>query len=235
MSLIGWAVLKVTAMPTTHLSVSIQPRLSEGVLCSADATISNARLHQRFLRISKSIGFTPCSTRVIPNSYGFYRKWKIMASDDVVGEENKKKTVSVEEKTQKKSMSKGGKGFGSPKSEPSASVRKKGSNGGKETKERTSSSPVIRRTPLEKPFTVPQGDPKIEENEGAFLITWAALGILILVEGVVLAASGFLPEEWDYFLVKYLYPSFTPTVAVFFAGTAAYGLYKYLGGGSQKS
>ncbi|GLJ25958.1 hypothetical protein SUGI_0497670 [Cryptomeria japonica] len=163
------------------------------------------------------------------------RKWKIMASDDVVGEENKKKTVSVEEKTQKKSMSKGGKGFGSPKSEPSASVRKKGSNGGKETKERTSSSPVIRRTPLEKPFTVPQGDPKIEENEGAFLITWAALGILILVEGVVLAASGFLPEEWDYFLVKYLYPSFTPTVAVFFAGTAAYGLYKYLGGGSQKS
>lgn len=215
-------------MPTTYLSVSIQTHLSEGVLCSTDATNSNTRLHQRLLRISKSSGFTPCS-------YGFSRKWRIMASNEVVGEEEKKKTVSVKEKTQNKSLFKGGKGFGSPKSKSPASVKKKGSDGAKENKERTSSSPVIRRTPLEKPFSVPQGDPKIEKNEGAFLITWAALGILILVEGVVLAASGFLPEEWDNFLVNYLYPSFTPTVAVFFAGAATYGLYKYLGGGSQKS
>lgn len=42
------------------------------------------------------------------------------------------------------------------------------------------------------------------------------------------ASTGFLPEEWDKFFVKYLYPSFTPTVAFFVAGTVAYGVFKYL-------
>ncbi|KAH9311249.1 hypothetical protein KI387_026284 [Taxus chinensis] len=159
-----------------------------------------------------------------------------MANNDFVGEDEKK-DIYAEEKTQKKAASKqsSGKGFGPPKAVASTSKRKTGSNDGKEPKERKSSTPIIRRNPLQKPFAVPQGDPKIEENEGAFLLSWGALGILILVEGIVLAASGFLPEEWDNFLVKYLYPAFTPTVAVFFAGTASYGLYKYLGGGQQKS
>ena len=40
--------------------------------------------------------------------------------------------------------------------------------------------------------------------------------------------SGFLPEEWDKFFVKYLYPSFTPTVGLFVAGSVAYGVLKYL-------
>lgn len=41
------------------------------------------------------------------------------------------------------------------------------------------------------------------------------------------AFTGFLPEEWDKFFVKYLYPSFTPTVFLFVAGTVAYGVLKY--------
>ena len=40
--------------------------------------------------------------------------------------------------------------------------------------------------------------------------------------------AGFLPEDWDTIFVKYLYPSFTPTVFLFIAGTVAYGVYKYL-------
>jgi len=40
--------------------------------------------------------------------------------------------------------------------------------------------------------------------------------------------TGFLPEEWDALFVKYLYPSFTPTVFLFVAGTVVYGVLKYL-------
>lgn len=65
-------------------------------------------------------------------------------------------------------------------------------------------------------------------NESAFVLAWLGLGGVILVEGLALAASGFLPEEWDKLFVKYLYPSFTPTVVLFIAGTTAYGVIKYL-------
>ncbi|GLT39780.1 hypothetical protein SLA2020_139530 [Shorea laevis] len=121
-----------------------------------------------------------------------------------------------------------GQGFGpsssSSSSPPGKSVKKQKSKG-----ERAS---VVRRLPVEKPaFLSKEEEAKFEEqrrNEGAFLLTWLGLGGIILVEGIVLAASGFLPEEWDKFLVKYLYPSFTPTVALFLAGTVAYGVSKYL-------
>ncbi|XAR66148.1 hypothetical protein NMG60_11012256 [Bertholletia excelsa] len=49
------------------------------------------------------------------------------------------------------------------------------------------------------------------------------------------AYQGFLPEEWDNFFVKFLYPSFTPTVFFFVAGTVAYGVFKYLQNEKLKS
>lgn len=49
-----------------------------------------------------------------------------------------------------------------------------------------------------------------------------------IVSDLLIFISGFLPEEWDKLFVKYLYPSFTPTVVLFIAGTTAYGVIKYL-------
>ncbi|ONK80001.1 uncharacterized protein A4U43_C01F12710 [Asparagus officinalis] len=120
-------------------------------------------------------------------------------------------------------------GFG-PTSEP----RKKKNQGEGRDK-------IIRRSPIQKPSLLQEelqpseGQQQQSPNETAFLLTWLGLGLLIFVEGILLAASGFLPEDWDNFFVKYLYPSFTPTVFLFVGGTVAYGVVKYLQGEEMKS
>ncbi|KAK2379578.1 protein LOW PSII ACCUMULATION 2, chloroplastic [Trifolium repens] len=96
-------------------------------------------------------------------------------------------------------------------------------------KPRERDSTIIRRNPVEKPvFASTQEQPvELSANENAFVYAWLGFASVILVEGIALAASGFFPEEVDKFLVKYLYPSYTPTVFLFFAGAVAYGVVKY--------
>lgn len=118
-------------------------------------------------------------------------------------------------------------GFGSSSS-PTSSTPKKSSK-----KPKTNSKRVIRRSPVQKAATLlsKEDEAKFEEqrkNESAFLLAWLVLGVIILAEGLILASSGFLPEEWDKFFVKYLYPLFTPTVGLFVAGTVVYGVLKYV-------
>ncbi|CAK8575364.1 unnamed protein product [Lathyrus sativus] len=89
---------------------------------------------------------------------------------------------------------------------------------------------IIRRNPVEKPALVSKQEPVQQEQgayEKAFVLAWLGFGSVILVEGLALAASGIFPEEWDKIFVKYVYPSYTPTVFLFVAGAIAFGVVKY--------
>ncbi|KAI3871997.1 hypothetical protein MKW92_043339 [Papaver armeniacum] len=126
-----------------------------------------------------------------------------------------------------KNTNKTGLGFGYSSSSSNETNKKKpGKN-----RERAA---VIRRTPLQKPSYLTDKNKKEKQVsvqqggvEGAFVLTWLGLGSLIIIEGLTLSASGFLPEDWDKFIVKYVYPVFTPTVLLFLAGSVVYGVVKY--------
>ncbi|KAL1222216.1 Protein LPA2 [Cardamine amara subsp. amara] len=142
-------------------------------------------------------------------------------------EKSQIETETREDPAQSRKSSSSGVGFGSSASSSTSSTwATPGNKKGKGKRE------VIRRTPVEKPvFISEEGAAKAEEqrrNENAFLLTWLGLGGVILIEGIVLAASGFLPEELDKLFVKYVYPVFTPSVGLFVAGTTAYGVLKYI-------
>jgi hypothetical protein len=53
-----------------------------------------------------------------------------------------------------------------------------------------------------------------------------AFGAFILLEGLVLGGSGFLPDAWDAWISGSLYPSFSPTVGIFLVFSSAYGVWK---------
>ncbi|KAF4372138.1 hypothetical protein CsatB_009167 [Cannabis sativa] len=146
-------------------------------------------------------------------------------------------TIKVTETTvQPKKSTSQGLGFGSSASSPTkenAAQLSTTTATNKKRKSKRERASIIRRSPVEKPAfgSVEDDDEKAKEtgrNESAFLLTWLGLGVIILTQGIILSASGFLPEEWDKFLVKYLYPTFTPTVGLFIAGTVTYGVLKYL-------
>lgn len=62
--------------------------------------------------------------------------------------------------------------------------------------------------------------------ETLFVQFLGALFVLILVEGLVLAASGFLPEELDAAVSEWLYPSYSPQILLFLGMSSLYGLFK---------
>jgi len=64
------------------------------------------------------------------------------------------------------------------------------------------------------------------ETETLVLKSLAAGFCIILLQGVALAGSGFLPEAADNFIVDYIYPSFSWQMGIFFSCTTVYGLWK---------
>ncbi|CAM6107259.1 unnamed protein product [Calypogeia fissa] len=124
------------------------------------------------------------------------------------------------------SSERGAKGFGSP---PKATAPEK-------KKSSKSSSGSVRRTPPTKPLIeVSPADQRTRQIETAVVASLAFLFAVIFLEGLVLAGSGFLPEEWDEFAANLVYPAFTPSVGVFLAIAASYGLWKTRGGGTGQS
>merc|ERR1739848_395666 len=64
---------------------------------------------------------------------------------------------------------------------------------------------------------------KVDEN---FVLSLAFLFVGLFVEGLLVAGSGFLPEDVDQFIVSTIYPAFTPTLGVFLLVSVFYGLFK---------
>eukprot|EP00197_Chlamydomonas_leiostraca_P008782 CAMPEP_0202865738 /NCGR_PEP_ID=MMETSP1391-20130828/6329_1 /ASSEMBLY_ACC=CAM_ASM_000867 /TAXON_ID=1034604 /ORGANISM="Chlamydomonas leiostraca, Strain SAG 11-49" /LENGTH=162 /DNA_ID=CAMNT_0049545615 /DNA_START=120 /DNA_END=609 /DNA_ORIENTATION=+ len=68
--------------------------------------------------------------------------------------------------------------------------------------------------------------PPTAQAETTFITGLMFLFGVILLEGLLIAGTGFLPEEWDAFVTDVLYPGYTPTVFSFLMGSTAYGLWK---------
>jgi hypothetical protein len=64
------------------------------------------------------------------------------------------------------------------------------------------------------------------EAETSYISALLFCFVAILAEGLLLAGSGFLPEDWDQFIQDVIYPSFSWTVLAFLGGSSLYGLWK---------
>jgi hypothetical protein len=88
-----------------------------------------------------------------------------------------------------------GRGFGSQSSTAATSSKTSGSWSKKKRKRnRRGRASIVWRTPVEKPGFIRQEYEatfkEMSRNENAFILAWIALGGIILVEDLVLAASG---------------------------------------------
>ncbi|KAG0497382.1 hypothetical protein HPP92_002073 [Vanilla planifolia] len=186
---------------------------------------------KRYLNITSLSVSSPISSLPISSSASSRRTSLIVRSKTPEGESvlNSEGSSACDSAPSSPSLpekpSGSGTGFGAAGTAVSTKTKRKGKG----------RSNVVRRSPIEKiGIFSTSGESKSSSpgqqgaSEGAFLLAWLGLGLLILIEGVALSVSGFLPEQWDNFISKYLYPSFTPTVVVFFGGTVAYGVLKYL-------
>ena len=71
---------------------------------------------------------------------------------------------------------------------------------------------------------VPQATKDAYERK--FVRYLASLFLVILTIGLAVAASGFLPDAVDDFILKFVFPTFTPLVGAFLLAATLYGLYK---------
>eukprot|EP00210_Caulerpa_lentillifera_P007686 g7337.t1 len=81
-----------------------------------------------------------------------------------------------------------------------------------------------------------QGDFKVDTESGPneqviefeqnAIYALLSLFSLIIINGIIIASSGFLPDSIDKFVQTILYPSFSPLVGVFLAGSVLYGVWK---------
>lgn len=114
------------------------------------------------------------------------------------------------------------KGFGPrpppPPPKPAKPIPSSFSNDGK--------SVTSRRPALSRRVILPEADPVVRERDNVFIVGLSIVGVFIFIEGIAVAASGLLPDEWDAFVVKYVYPAFTPSVGIFLAGAVLYGVLK---------
>ena len=81
-------------------------------------------------------------------------------------------------------------------------------------------APAVARATGASPATASDG------AEAAYVKFLGAFFAVILLEGLVLALSGFLPESVDAWVEATLYPSFSPTVLAFLGCSSLYGLWK---------
>lgn len=93
---------------------------------------------------------------------------------------------------------------------------------------------AVRRPAPQQPLLGAQASEEEKQLESAVLGVLGLFFLVILGQGLFLSVSGFLPEEWDQFALNVVYPAFSPSVGIFVALAAAYGVLKALGIGLPK-
>ncbi|XP_024366975.1 uncharacterized protein [Physcomitrium patens] len=209
--------------PVLHLSISpllsfpSRTRAARAKLSSTDSIFSQFRQvssRGRVLRVVR--------VRGLADEAGGSEK----AGVDSTGDNGKSSAAVASSSSSSSSVSTGStKGFG-PSARPGST---------KPSSKEKKKPGTVRRNAPEKPLiqSAP-ADNQMSQLETAYVASLTFLFALIFAEGIALAASGFLPEEWDQFFVNTLYPSFTPTVGLFLLLAAGYGVFKYLGYGPSQ-